>query len=423
MSRHPSCVTGGQPQQNTIGTEKGQVIVMEKEMYFSTRAKNYPASGIRKMFNMAAEYAAKYDDVIKLTVGEPNFDTPQYIKDAAKVAIDAGQTHYSPNAGIAELREAIANRYHKYWDGYTANHVLISVGAMEGLFLSMMVLLNPGDEILVPDPCFPNYYGQAEMIGAKAVPVPTYEEFEYRMQAADVEKALTPNTRAILLNSPCNPTGAVLTKADVLAIAEVAKKHHLWVLSDEPYDSIVYDGVEPFSIAQVPEIRDQVFVLNSFSKSYAMTGWRIGFLLAPDAGYITKMAQLQEGVASCVSTFSQVAAVEALKSTDCVAQMVKDYTRRRDILIDGINAIPGFSCKKSAGSFYAFANIKAFGKTSQEFAEELLEKAHVVVVPGSAFGEMGEGYLRLVFANSDENLKEAVMRLAAYVATAYPSLK
>lgn len=396
---------------------------MAKELYFSTRAKNYPASGIRKMFNMATEYAAKYDDVIKLTVGEPNFDTPQYIKDAAKLAIDAGETHYAPNAGITPLREAIANRYHKYRDGYTANHVLISVGAMEGLFLSMMVLLNPGDEILVPDPCFPNYYGQVEMIGAKAVPVPTYEKFEYRMQAADVEKALTANTKAILLNSPCNPTGAVLTKEDVLAIAEVAKKHNLWVLSDEPYDSIVYDGVEAFSIAQVPEVRDQVFVLNSFSKSYAMTGWRIGFLLAPDAAYITKMAQLQEGVASCVSTFSQVAAVEALKSTDCVDRMVTDYTRRRDILIDGINAIPGFSCKKSAGSFYAFANIKAFGKSSQEFAEELLEKTHVVVVPGSAFGKMGEGYLRLVFANSDENLKEAVKRIGEYVAKAYPNLK
>ena len=396
---------------------------MAKELYFSTRAKNYPASGIRKMFNMATEYAAKYDDVIKLTVGEPNFDTPQYIKDAAKLAIDAGETHYAPNAGITPLREAIANRYHKYWDGYTANHVLISVGAMEGLFLSMMVLLNPGDEILVPDPCFPNYYGQVEMIGAKAVPVPTYEKFEYRMQAADVEKALTANTKAILLNFPCNPTGAVLTKEDVLAIAEVAKKHNLWVLSDEPYDSIVYDGVEAFSIAQVPEVRDQVFVLNSFSKSYAMTGWRIGFLLAPDAAYITKMAQLQEGVASCVSTFSQVAAVEALKSTDCVDRMVTDYTRRRDILIDGINAIPGFSCKKSAGSFYAFANITAFGKSSQEFAEELLEKTHVVVVPGSAFGKMGEGYLRLVFANSDENLKEAVKRIGEYVAKAYPNLK
>ena len=215
----------------------------------------------------------------------------------------------------------------------------------------------------------------------------------------------------------------MLTKEDILAIAEVVKKHDLWILSDEPYDSIVYDGVKPFSIAQVPEVRDRVFVLNSFSKSYAMTGWRVGYVVAPDPACVKKMAQMNEAIASCVSSFSQVAAAEALKSTECVEQMVADYTRRRDILIDGINAIPGFSCKKSAGSFYAFANIKAFGKTSQEFAEELLVGAGVVTVPGSAFGACGEGYLRLVFANSDENLKEAVHRIDAYVRRAYPDMK
>ena len=393
---------------------------MEQELRISDRAKNYPPSGIRKMFDLAAQYP----DAIKLTVGEPNCDTPQYIKDAAKKAIDEGQTHYAPNAGIPELREAVAEKYRKlYWDGYTKDHVIITVGAMEGLMLAMMLLLNPGDEILVPDPCFPNYYGQASIVGARAVPVPTYEKYDYRMQAEDIERAVTPNTRAILLNSPCNPTGAVLTKEDILAIAEVVKAHDLWVLTDEPYDAIVYDGIQPYSMAQVPEVRDHVMVLNSFSKSYAMTGWRIGYLVAPEAGYIKKMAQLQEGVASCVSTFTQAAAAEALKSTACVDQMVEDYTRRRDILVDGLNAIPGITCKKSAGSFYAFPNIKAFGKTSQEFAEELLKNASVVTVPGSAFGDMGEGYLRLVFANSDENLKEAVRRIAAYVAKAYPDMK
>lgn len=392
---------------------------MKKESSLSKRALEYPASGIRKMFDLAA----KYPDAIKLTVGEPNFDTPDYIKEAAKKAIDAGRTHYAPNAGIPELRAAVADKYKSYWEGYTQDHVIITVGAMEGLMLAMMALLNEGDEILVPDPCFPNYYGQASIVGAKAVPVPTYEEYAYRIQAADIEKAMTPNTKAILLNSPCNPTGAVLTKEDILAIAEVVKKYDLWVLSDEPYDSIVYDGIKPFSIAEVPEVRDHVLVFNSFSKAYAMTGWRIGYLLAPDPAYIKKMAQLQEGMASCVATFIQDAAVEALKSSACVESMVADYTRRRDILIDGINAIPGFSCKKSAGSFYAFTNIKAFGKTSQEFAEELLENAGVVTVPGSAFGEMGEGYLRLVFANSDENLKEAVRRISEYVAKAYPDMK
>lgn len=392
---------------------------MEKDLRFSKMAREYPASGIRRMFDIAA----KYDDVIKLTVGEPNFDTPQYIKDAAKKAIDDGMTHYAPNAGIDELREAVAEKYKGCWDGYTKGHVIITVGAMEGLLLSMLTLLDPGDEILVPDPCFPNYYGQANIVGATAVPVPTYEKFDYRIQAADIESAITPRTKAMILNSPCNPTGAVLTKEDVLEIAEVAKKHDLWVLSDEPYDSIVYDGVQPYSIAEAPGMRGRVMVLNSFSKAYAMTGWRIGYLLAPEPEYITKMAQLQEAVASCVSTFSQVAAVEALKSRSCVDQMVADYTRRRDILIDGINSIPGFSCRKPAGSFYAFVNIKAFGKSSQEFAEELVEHARVVTVPGSAFGEMGEGHLRLVFANSDENLKEAVRRIDEYVRKAYPDMK
>ena len=328
---------------------------MEQELRISQRAKQYPASGIRKMFDLAAQYP----EAIKLTVGEPNFDTPQYIKDAAKRALDEGQTHYAPNAGTTELREAVAAKYRKqYWEGYTKDHVIITVGAMEGLFLAMMTLLDPGDEILVPDPCFPNYYGQASSIGARAVPVPTYEEYDYRIQAADIEKAVTPRTRAILLNSPCNPTGAVLTKEDILAIAKVAKTHDLWVLTDEPYDAIVYDGIQPYSMAQVPEMQDRVMVLNSFSKSYAMTGWRIGYLVAPEPGYIKKMAQLQEGVASCVSTFTQAAAVEALKSTACVDQMVADYTRRRDILVDGLNAIPGITCKKSAGSFYAFPNIR-----------------------------------------------------------------
>lgn len=391
---------------------------MAQELRISKRALSYPASGIRKMFDLAAQYP----DAIKLTVGEPNFDTPDYIKQAAKKAIDDGKTHYAPNAGLPELREAVAQKYHSYWDGYTKDHVIITVGAMEGLLLSMMTLLNEGDEILMPDPCFPNYYGQACIVGSKAVPVPTYEKFSYRIQAADIEKAITKKTQAILLNSPCNPTGAVLTKDDVYSIAELVKKYDLWVLSDEPYDKIVFDGTEAFSIAQVPEVRDHVIVLNSFSKSYAMTGWRIGYLLAPDPGYAKKMAQFQEGVVSCVSTFSQVAAAEALKRTDCVDQMIRDYTRRRDILVDGINSIPGFSCEKPAGSFYAFVNIQKFGKTSQEFAEELLKNAGVVTVPGSAFGHAGEGYLRLVFANSDENLREAVRRISAYVQTAYPNI-
>ena len=388
------------------------------DLRLSKLAQNYPASGIRKMFDLAGAYS----DVIALTLGEPNFETPAYIKEAAKRALDENYTHYSPNAGLPILREAVAKRYQKIWRGYTAQNVVVTVGALEGLTLSLLALLDPGDEVLVPDPCFANYYGQAMIAGVKAVPVPVYEENDYRIQASDIAAMISPRTKALILNSPCNPTGAVLTREDVLAIADVAKAYDLWVFSDEPYDSIVYDGAETFSMAQVPDARDRVIVLNSFSKTYAMTGWRVGYLLVSDPAYVLKFAQLQEGLVSCVSSFSQVAAAEALGSTECVEEMVQEYARRRDLLVDGINAIPGFTCRKPKGGFYAYVNIKAFGKTSQAFAEELIHGAHVICVPGTAFGAMGEGYLRLVFASSDENLKEALRRIDAYVHNAYPDL-
>ncbi|MCI8809269.1 MAG: pyridoxal phosphate-dependent aminotransferase [Oscillibacter sp.] len=392
---------------------------MKKEMLVSELVKNYPASGIRKMFNIAAEY----DNLVNLTLGEPNFDTPDYIKEAAKKALDEGWTHYSVNVGLPVLREAIAERYRRtHWDGYGKDNVIVTVGALEALTLSLYALVNPGDEVIIPDPCFPNYYGQILLAGAKAVPVPVYEENDYRLQAADVAKAITSKTHGIILNSPSNPLGSVMTREDIEGIAKLALEHNLYVFSDEPYDQLVYDGGRPFSIAEIPEVRRQVVVLNTFSKSYAMTGWRVGYLLA-DASLVPDMAKIQEGIVSCVPAFSQIAAAEALKSTECVEQMLVEYTRRRDILIDGINAIPGFSCKKSPGTFYAFVNIKAFGKSSEAFAEELIRNAGVVTVPGSAFGKMGEGYLRLVFANSDENLTEAVKRIGDYVRKAYPDLK
>ena len=390
------------------------------ELHFSELAKRYPVSGIRKMFDLALQY----DDVISLTLGEPNFDTPAYIKEAAKKALDENYTHYAPNAGLPVLRQAIADRYKKtHWEGYEAGHVIVTIGALEALTLSMLTLLNPGDEVLVPDPCFPNYLGQAAIVGVKPVPVPTYEEYGHRLQAADVEKAITPRTRAIILNSPCNPTGAVMTKEDIAAIAELAERYDLWVFSDEPYDKIVFDGAEAFSMAQLPQVRDRVIILNTFSKTYAMTGWRIGYLLLNNAACVSRMANLNEGVVSCVSTFIQMAAVEALKDDTCVKQMCAEYARRRDILVDGLNAIPGIHCRKPDGSFYAFANIRDFGKSSQEFAEELVSGARVVVVPGTAFGQHGEGFIRVVFANSDEKLKESLRRIDAYVRRAYPNLK
>ncbi|HCO18689.1 MAG TPA: pyridoxal phosphate-dependent aminotransferase [Tissierellales bacterium] len=383
--------------------------------YLSDIALNYPASGIRKMFDLAQ----KYDDVVKLTVGEPNFDTPQNIKDAAKRAIDEGYTHYSPNAGLPELREAIAKEYLKYSRDYTLENVMITVGGMEAITMCLIATVNPGDEVIIPDPCFPNYVGQVMVAGARPVSVPVYEENDFSIKAEDIEKAITPKTKAILLNSPSNPLGSVITKDEIIKIADLVRKYDLIVYSDEVYDKIIFDDFEYFSIAQIPEVRDQVLVINSFSKSHAMTGWRIGYIVGHE-DIISAMPKLQEGIVSCVSTFTQRAALEALQgSQDEVRKMHSDYLRRRDILINGLNSIPGITCKKSPGSFYAFANIKELGVSSEQFAEDLVKHARVVVVPGSAFGSMGEGYFRTVFANSDENLKEAVRRIDEYVRKAY----
>ena len=383
--------------------------------YLSDIALNYPASGIRKMFDLAQ----KYDDVVKLTVGEPNFDTPQNIKDAAKRAIDEGYTHYSPNAGLPELREAIAKEYLKYSGDYTFENVMITVGGMEAITMCLIATVNPGDEVIIPDPCFPNYVGQVMVAGAKPVSVPVYEENDFSIKAEDIEKAITPRTKAILLNSPSNPLGSVITKEEIIKIAELVKKYNLIVYSDEVYDKLIFDDFEYFSIAQVPQVRDQVLIINSFSKSHAMTGWRIGYIVG-HKDIIAAMPKLQEGIVSCVSTFTQRAALEALQgSQEETKKMHSDYLRRRDILIDGLNQIPGITCKKSPGSFYAFANIKALGVSSEQFAEDLVKHARVVVVPGSAFGSMGEGYFRTVFANSDENLKEAVRRIDEYVRKTY----
>jgi aminotransferase len=345
--------------------------------YLSDIALNYPASGIRKMFDLAQ----KYDDVVKLTVGEPNFDTPQNIKDAAKRAIDEGYTHYSPNAGLPELREAIAKEYLKYSRDYTLENVMITVGGMEAITMCLIATVNPGDEVIIPDPCFPNYVGQVMVAGARPVSVPVYEENDFSIKAEDIEKAITPKTKAILLNSPSNPLGSVITKDEIIKIADLVRKYDLIVYSDEVYDKIIFDDFEYFSIAQIPEVRDQVLVINSFSKSHAMTGWRIGYIVGHE-GIISAMPKLQEGIVSCVSTFTQRAALEALQgSQDEVRKMHSDYLRRRDILIDGLNSIPGITCKKSPGSFYAFANIKELGVSSEQFAEDLVKHARVVVVP------------------------------------------
>lgn len=379
-------------------------------MRLSNFALNYPPSGIRVMFNLAAGYP----DAIKLTLGEPNFVTPTFINEAAKRALDEGKVHYAPNSGVLELRRTVAQVSQDIWPGATENNVTITCGALEALTLGLVATLNSGDEVLVPSPGFPAYLGQVMITGAIPVTVPVYEENSFKIKAEDIKKAITPKTKALILNSPSNPLGSVLDQAEIEAIAKVALENDLIVFSDEVYDKLIFDG-EHFSIASIPEMSGRVFVTNSFSKTFAMTGWRIGYLIAP-AEYSVRLGQLQESLVSCVSTFSQWAAIEALNAPpDAVQEMRSHYLRRRNLVVDGLNAIPGITCDMPAATFYAFANIKALGQTSQQLAENLITKAGVVIVPGTAFGNEGEGYIRIVFANSDENLLEALRRIDNYV--------
>lgn len=381
-----------------------------KELSMVTQ--NYPASGIRKMF----ELANRYDNVISLTVGEPAFDTPENIKNAAKRSLDNNNTHYVSNAGIPELRKAIAEKYNSLvGEHFTLDNVMVAIGGMEAIFLAMLATVNPGDEVLIPDPGYPNYEGQTVILGAKAVKVPVYEKNSFNIQAKDIENAITEKTKVLILNSPSNPLGSVLSKDELAEIAEVVKKYDLFVISDEVYEEIIYDGYEHHSLSQFPEIRENVLIINSLSKTYAMTGWRLGYVVGSKS-IVDNMPKLQEGIVSCVSHFVQDAAIEAIQnSSESVEYMRKEYARKRSIVIEEISKIDGLEYKASSGTFYAFVNIKASGMTSQEFAEKLVVNEQVLVVPGSAFGEMGEGYIRVVFAGSDDDLKEAFRRIKRFV--------
>ncbi|MGP6139156.1 MULTISPECIES: pyridoxal phosphate-dependent aminotransferase [unclassified Jeotgalibaca] len=387
---------------------------------WSTLSQNYPASSIRKM----AKRAREIGNPIMLTMGEPNFETPEFIKKAAIEGINQNRTHYGPNVGETNFQEAVAEKYTNM-TGFTfeAENVMASFGATEGILLVMMSVLNEGDEVLVSNPHYPNYLGQIMTVGAKAVDVPVYEKNKFKMQAADIEAVITDKTKLLIINSPNNPLGSVLEKEDLEEILAVADKHKITILSDEVYESIIYDGKKHFSLFQIPGASENHFVVNSFSKTYAMTGWRAGYVVG-NKHAINVMAEFREGIGFAVAPFTQDAAVEALKSDQqTVRDYLKAYDERRHIVVDGLNAIPGFHCLKTEGAFYAFPNIQAFGRSSEAFAMELLENTHVAITPGSAFGSMGEGYLRISFAQSNEDLEEAISRIAKYVAEAYPEIK
>jgi aspartate aminotransferase len=357
--------------------------------------------------------------IVHLEIGEPDFDTPANVIQAAKDALDKGFTHYGPAAGLPEARQAVADyvnktRGYSLWD---ADNVVITPGAKPIMFFGMMACIDEGDEVIYPNPGFPIYESVINFLKAKPVPLPLREEKEFRFDVADLEARITPKTRMVIINTPQNPTGGILTREDLQQIAELAVRHNLIVLSDEIYSQITYGAFKHTSITEFEGMADRTIILDGFSKTFAMTGWRLGYGLFPKE-MAKIVAKLQTNCTSCTSSFSQMAGVEALsdRTLPMVGDFLKEFERRRDIIVDGLNRIPGVRCHRPHGAFYVFPNITETGMTSQECADYLLNEAGVACLSGTAFGAHGEGFIRFSYATSVENIEEALRRVEAALA-------
>lgn len=368
----------------------------------------------RSPFQIISEYARslKLKDTIFLNIGEPDFVTPKHIVEAAKRALDEGFTHYSTDRGFPELRQAIAEKLKESGiDVDPADGVIVTAGGAEANWITLMALVNPGDEVLIPSPYYPPFNTVVRLAGGVPVSIPLGEELGFVWDPTDVDKRVTGKTKILLVNSPNNPTGGVLDEDCIKALAEIAQAHDLLVLSDEVYEAFSYDGEKPSSIASIPGMGERTIVTNSFSKTYAMTGWRVGFV-AGRSEFISQMLKLHYVTAICASAIAQRAAIAALTGPqDCVREMTAEYARRRKIIVDGLNKIPRFKCAMPKGAFYVFPNITGFRMPSEGFAKFLVKEARVVTVNGSAFGPDGEGHLRISYAASKETIKEALERI------------
>ena len=350
-------------------------------------------------------------EIIHLEIGEPDFETPAHIRDAAKRALDSGATHYGPAAGLPELREAIAKDVGATRNiSVTPEEVVVTPGAKPIMYFVITALVNPGDEVIYPNPGFPIYESVINFVGGVAVPIPLREESGFGFDLAVLERRASARTKLMILNSPQNPTGGVLEREQLGRIAEIAKQYRIPVLADEIYKSFLYDS-EFASITRFPGMKELVIILDGFSKAYAMTGWRLGYGVMPPplAEHITR---LMVNSNSCTASFTQLAGIAALQGDQTpVARMVAEFKRRRDLIVEGLNRLPGVSCRLPRGAFYVFPNVKSLRRPSGEVAETLLNEAGVATLGGTAFGEYGEGYLRLSYANSEANLKMAVQRM------------
>jgi aspartate aminotransferase len=356
--------------------------------------------------------------IIHLQIGEPDFDTPANVREAAKRALDDGATHYAPFPGIPELRSAIAeDATARKGVDVTPDRVFVTVGGKGVMLYAILGLIDPGDEAIVPDPGYPIYESLVRFVGGTPVPIPIRMANDFRLDVDELESLVTPRTRMIVINSPANPTGGVLTRGDLERIAELAQRHDLVVLADEIYGRILYDGTEHVSIASLPGMAERTIVLDGFSKTFAMTGWRLGYAIVPPS-LVGMYGQLVINTISCAPTFAQVGAVEALRGPqDAVAAMVEEFDARRRLVVDGLNAIPGIVCRLPSGAFYAFPDVAGTGLSGAELAERLLQEAGVCVLAGTAFGGVGTDHVRISYANSRENLAMALERIGGFAAS------
>ncbi len=380
--------------------------------YIADHIRDIPKSGIREFFDIVAQEK----EVISLGVGEPDFDTPWHIREAAIYSLEQGRTHYTSNLGLPELRSAICRYVHKQfgvaYDPRT--EVIITVGVSEAIDLALRALLNPGDEVLYHEPCYVSYSPSVVMAHGKPVAIATRAEDNFRLTAEALAAQITERSKVLMLNFPCNPTGATQTRAELEKIARLCIDHDLIVLTDEIYSELTYDGAEHVSIASLPGMRERCVFLHGFSKAFAMTGWRIGYACAP-AHLTDAMMKIHQYAILCANTMAQDAAIEALENgARHVESMRREYERRRTFIVQSFNEL-GLDCFKPLGAFYIFPKIAGTGMTSREFSLGLLEKKKVACVPGPAFGPSGEGFIRCCYATSLDQIKEAMSRIGEFV--------
>ncbi|MEZ4836676.1 MAG: aminotransferase class I/II-fold pyridoxal phosphate-dependent enzyme [Caldilineaceae bacterium] len=385
------------------------------ESRLSERVNTVPPSAIRRFFDIAATM----EDVISLGIGEPNFVTPPPMIVAGMESLRQGQTAYTSNAGMIELREAVAGMLERRYNGPAYDpekEVLITVGVSEAMYLAMQAILDPGDEVIVPQPCFVSYTADVILAGGTVVDVPTYASNNFVLTPEQIEAAITPRTKALLIGYPCNPTGAVMNRQEMLAIAEVAQRHDLIVISDEIYDRLVYGDHQHVMFASLPGMAERTIHLGGMSKDYAMTGWRIGYAAGP-ADLLGAMRKIHQYLIMSAPTAGQAAALSALTdptAEDAVMAMVNSYDARRRTIVDGLNDI-GLVCFEPKGAFYAFPSVRRTGMSEHEFAERLLLEERVAVIPGSGFGQGGAGHVRCAYAGSMENIERALERMQRFM--------